>query len=468
MLCHCPAPCGVVGTRRNHPHTIRHGPPSRAAAPQVRRFPSLRASDGGGGKHSFLRLEDVLQHNEQNDLSRLTVVQLKELLRQRGLKVSGNKGELIERLQMEAGESPPGAASSARKEGTSGSGGGDPGEEDVLSVDSVAAVMLRAGVSVPKSYVPAAGSTRLKVAADDAPPGSQERGPGQSRADVAPRGVLGGARQDGTPPRQQRQRPARQQAEAEAEGGAAPVAPRGGSDKLHVPGLVIVEGSNDVKALQSAVSAERVVAVKQVENRVKKKQFSRTMKELAAGHKKVFLLLDPDNTGAQYRALLNQLFPGALNIFVPVSLCSAVEGTKWHEAGSVGVENASPAAIRAAFKRARAGQEGREEFTMDELVAWGLVGRMGDTQEESQRWLALGGIATRRRLFAEALGLHDAAGATVLKYLNRYFRRDEVMAALDGLPKEGDPIPEKMTDRDDDPRRGAPPPSQAFPSYPMA
>jgi hypothetical protein len=96
------------------------------------------------------------------------------------------------------------------------------------------------------------------------------------------------------------------------------------------------------------------------------------------------------------------------------------------------VENAEPETIRAALKRARAAKEGRKEFTMEELKEWGLIGRLGETQEESRKWVPLGGIATRRRLFAEALGLHDAAGKTILSYMNKYFKREEVMAALDG------------------------------------
>lgn len=46
---------------------------------------------GGGG--------EVQREEESVDLTKLTVVALKDILRKKGLKVSGKKAELVERLQ---------------------------------------------------------------------------------------------------------------------------------------------------------------------------------------------------------------------------------------------------------------------------------------------------------------------------------------------------------------------------------
>jgi hypothetical protein len=116
----------------------------------------LRASPGNGG-HKVIGVEDVLAH-EQHDLSKLTVVQLKTLLRGRGLKVSGNKAELIERLKMKGGQ---GGGDDGKDPSAGGQKGqapssSSPASKDPLALENVAQLMLKAGVSVPKSYVGAA------------------------------------------------------------------------------------------------------------------------------------------------------------------------------------------------------------------------------------------------------------------------------------------------------------------------
>lgn len=74
----------------------------------------------------------------------------------------------------------------------------------------------------------------------------------------------------------------------------------------------------------------------------------------------------------------------------------------------------------------------RREFSLEELIEWGLAGVHGEGPQE--RWAAYGGVSTRRRLVAEALGLHDGSAKVLLKNLNQFFRREEVEDALAGAP----------------------------------
>jgi len=57
---------------------------------------------GGGGGGSVL--EDLAELISMGKLAKMTVPQLKELCKERGLPVSGKKGDLIDRLKMDVEE----------------------------------------------------------------------------------------------------------------------------------------------------------------------------------------------------------------------------------------------------------------------------------------------------------------------------------------------------------------------------
>ena len=99
------------------------------------------------------------------------------------------------------------------------------------------------------------------------------------------------------------------------------------------------------------------------------------------------------------------------------------------QVGNVGVEHAEPFDIQDSMLRARVARTDRVEFSQEEMKAWGLAGMHGSGPQE--QWAAYGGVSTRRRLFAEALGLHDGSAKVLLKNLNYFFKRDEVEEALE-------------------------------------
>ncbi len=92
------------------------------------------------------------------------------------------------------------------------------------------------------------------------------------------------------------------------------------------------------------------------------------------------------------------------------------------------MEHAEPFAIQDAVLRARVATVDRKEFSLDEMMEWGLAGMHGAGPRE--QWSAYGGVSTRRRLFAEELGLHDGSAKVILKNLNYFFKREEVEEAL--------------------------------------
>lgn len=109
--------------------------------------------------------------------------------------------------------------------------------------------------------------------------------------------------------------------------------------------------------------------------------------------------------------------------FVPVSACE--------RDGRVGVELAAPQAVRLALEGSRTRDPARLEFSMEELVGWGLASVHGEAAPQPRAGL---GVAARREALGRALGFGGCDARQLLRQLNLYgFQRADVMTALDAL-----------------------------------
>lgn len=133
-------------------------------------------------------------------------------------------------------------------------------------------------------------------------------------------------------------------------------------DKGMLKEMIVVEGKNDTLAVRRAVKAETIETggsflTKAVLDRIKRAQEVRG----------VIILTDPDYAGEMIRKKISRLIPGVKHAFI-----SREEGMS---AGDVGVENASPEAIRNALSFARVEQaEGKAPISWAKFVDLGLVG----------------------------------------------------------------------------------------------
>ncbi|WP_200966648.1 ribonuclease M5 [Insulibacter thermoxylanivorax] len=153
--------------------------------------------------------------------------------------------------------------------------------------------------------------------------------------------------------------------------------------------VIVVEGREDTAAIQRAVEADTIEtggsAINQeIIERIK----------LAQERRGVIIFTDPDHPGERIRSIISQHVPGCKHAFLPVS--------EARRKGEVGVEHASPEAIRRALSHVKTEMpEAEPEITMEDLRACGLVIHPG--------------AAARREVMGILLGIGHANGKTFLK-----------------------------------------------------
>ena len=169
--------------------------------------------------------------------------------------------------------------------------------------------------------------------------------------------------------------------------------------------VLVVEGKMDVVAINRAVDADCIITGGFTLNR-------RTLDDIqhAYNRRGIIILTDPDSAGERIRKFLSDRFPNAKHAFVP-----KLDATANND---IGIEQASPEAIRAALARVRTLTfEPTNEFSMSDLI----VNRLNGAADASERRAKLG----------EILGLGFANAKNFLRRLNHYgVTRAEFDAAI--------------------------------------
>ena len=220
---------------------------------------------------------------------------------------------------------------------------------------------------------------------------------------------------------------------------------------------IAVEGANDARAVRAAVRPKHgVVLLKgsydpKSGHHVVPADVVQTLAATAKRGVKIIALTDADVAGRQLRTRVVLEVPSALHAFLGAHESVAETGTKWHEAGNVGVEHAAPADVARALFGARAAHSDgkstgvrRDVFTRASLEERGLCGPLGASAPDP-RWSRLGGVAHRRRLVGEFLGVGDCDAKQLVRQLNLFFAEEEFEAAVDALPGEGAAKPRKRS-----------------------
>lgn len=191
------------------------------------------------------------------------------------------------------------------------------------------------------------------------------------------------------------------------------VRPRSGREAYHplIKEVIVVEGRDDTVAIKRAVEADTIetggsAIGAHVIRRVR----------LAQERRGVIILTDPDHAGERIRKIVSQKVPGCKHAFIPESEATLK--------GDIGVENASPEAIRAALARVHTEvPEAETLIDWDDLITTGLV-----IHKQA---------AARRMKMGNLLGIGYGNGKQFHKRLRIFgITREEFAAALSQLEAE--------------------------------
>lgn len=177
--------------------------------------------------------------------------------------------------------------------------------------------------------------------------------------------------------------------------------------------VLVVEGKMDVVAIDKAVEADCIITGGFSLKR-------QTLDSIEQAYKKrgIIIMTDPDSAGERIRKFLTKRFPEAKHAFVPKEDATA------HD--DIGIEQASPEAIRRALAKVRTlDWNPQTEFTGADLIGAGVSGCPE--------------AAVRRAQLGALLGVGYANAKTFLLRLNHYgVSRAEFTAALSAMDKEGE------------------------------
>ena len=169
--------------------------------------------------------------------------------------------------------------------------------------------------------------------------------------------------------------------------------------------VLVVEGKMDVAAINKAVDADCIITGGFTLNR-------QTLNNIEQAYKRrgIIILTDPDSAGERIRRFLTKRFPNAKHAFVPKVDATAND--------DIGIEQASPDAIRTALNKVRLLTfEPKEIFNNADLTRNGLNGSANASERRSK----LGAI----------LGIGFANAKVFLRRLNHYgVTRDEFEKAV--------------------------------------
>lgn len=176
--------------------------------------------------------------------------------------------------------------------------------------------------------------------------------------------------------------------------------------------VIVVEGKQDIVAVRRAVDAECIAT----------EGFNllpRTISRIDDAYKKrgIIILTDPDSAGERIRKYLTQRFPEAKHAFVPRALANANN--------DIGIEQASPEAIRDALSKVRLQDwQPSNEFSWQDIIVARLTGVPDAT--------------VRRAVVGEKLGIGYSNAKGFLYRLNNYgVTRKEFEEAIKSLETDG-------------------------------
>lgn len=136
---------------------------------------------------------------------------------------------------------------------------------------------------------------------------------------------------------------------------------------MKIQEIIVVEGKDDTTAIKRAVDADTIETNGSAVNQSTIEKIRRAQETRG-----VIIFTDPDYPGEKIRKTIAENVPGCKHAFLTKAAAMA-KGDK-----GIGVEHASPEAIREALRHAQVMMEQPvEEITQEDLIAAGLIAGKG-------------------------------------------------------------------------------------------
>jgi len=165
---------------------------------------------------------------------------------------------------------------------------------------------------------------------------------------------------------------------------------------MKIKEIIVVEGKDDTVAIKRAIDADTIETNGSAINEETLKKI-----ELAAKKRGVIIFTDPDFPGEKIRKTISSRIPNCKHAFLPKHEAREKLGR------SIGVEHASPEAIRTALKDAHWMEiEPEEKISKEDLINFRLIG------DASSKW--------RRERLGELLKIGYTNGKQLHKRLNMF------------------------------------------------
>ena len=186
-------------------------------------------------------------------------------------------------------------------------------------------------------------------------------------------------------------------------------------DKIRISRAIVVEGRDDVRAVQAACDA-LIIATHGYG--ISKETWQ--VIEKAYEEKGIIIFTDPDHAGREIRKKLEDKFPGAWH--------AHLDREDARDGEDIGIENATPEAIAEALSKAislsdndrREDEPDKEYASMQDLSELGLAGTDGATE--------------RRAAVCKVLGIGYSNASTMIKKLKGFgIGIDELTEALEKI-----------------------------------
>ena len=179
---------------------------------------------------------------------------------------------------------------------------------------------------------------------------------------------------------------------------------------MRIKETIVVEGRDDTAAIKRSVDA---LTIETHGYGIRPETWDLIAKAYETTG--IIVFTDPDHAGEQIRGRILERLTDAKEAFLDRDAAE--------KDGDIGIENASPEAIRRALEKVQTERACGEMYTSDDMFAWGLTGR--DNYSEL------------RRALGKELGIGFATAKTFLARLNKFGeKREDIESAVETASKK--------------------------------